>query len=351
MICYILVYFLLDKFGKMFLQVFDYKADKTIILFIIGSWVYYMFFSFFDYVKVGMFGPLAFMIGQFLYLCISVMLAPIGQMLFVLYFFYVLTGNYHTFFAIPDIWRFDEEKRKNPSIFTQVNEKINETHLDDSSFLGTMNTCIQTYFYKYFLLVIMILFFFYKGIESAITLKVKNFKWYFTIINFIILYCLGALYLFNPELAKTASSLAKTFSLFAQQNTNSNIDPNSGLPAVRSGDPNYTVINHNNYKNPSINTSVKATAASVKAAVDNYPVAPNNKNPAATVNNYLVAPNNKNPAEVDPAHNYPYHHHRYRGGGGDANPNPLSATTVLTGLGFVSLVFVIPMSVILAKYK
>jgi hypothetical protein len=299
MICYILVYFLLDKFGKMFLQVFDYKADKTVIMFIIGSWVYYMFNSFFDYVKVGMFGPVAFMIGQFLYLCISVMLAPIAQMLFVVYFFYVFSGNIYSFDSVTGMELSSLKEKhaslinQNPTLFSLVNGYINppvEESVPDS-FWGTMNDVARKYVYPYFLLVLMILFFFYKGLESAITLKVKNFKWYFTIINFVTLIGLGALYRFAPKVAETARKVAKTAStLFTQHKTN------SGLPESNDKMNYGNVVDPKNYINPTNGT-----------------------------NNYLQS------------------------GGGEATP--LSITSILTGFGFISLVFVIPMSVILAKFK
>lgn len=237
MICYILVYFLLDKLGKMFLQVFDYKADKTVIIFIIGSWVYYMFNSFMDYLKMGFIGPIFFMIGQFIYLCVSIMLAPIAQMIFVVYFFYVFSGNIYSFDSIFGTQFSGLEK----SSFELAKDRIQAVKPADDTCLGTMNSVAQTYIYKYFLHVIMMLFFFYKSMESFITLKVSNFKWYFGVLNFLV-FC-GLSYLYS----------------------------------------------------------------------------------------YFRDPEQKS-----------------QSGGGETS---ISITSILTGLGFVGLVFVIPMSVILAKYK
>jgi hypothetical protein len=133
------------------------------------------------------------------------MLAPIAQMIFVIYFFFVFSGNIYTFDSIFGT----ELSGKKESLFDLAKAKIQaptEVSDENETCLGSMNTVAQKYIHKYFLLVITILFFFYKSMESFITLKVSNFKWYFGVLNFILFFSLSYLYkVFYADSSSSAS--------------------------------------------------------------------------------------------------------------------------------------------------
>ena len=186
-VLYIIVYFLLNKFSKMFLNIFLWKPDKSVILFIIIGW----FSTFFHidlapkdlsiskiWKRVKVFSPISFVIESLFHLIISIALWGVATLIFLVFFFSILTG-------FPLIW--------NPGlshVYHEVNKMIKTRNSS-----SPMNEKLITYvFEKSFLCVILMLFFFYKFLESGITLKLKELKGIFMVLNFLLFCFVGFFY-------------------------------------------------------------------------------------------------------------------------------------------------------------
>jgi len=269
-IMYIIVYFLLDKFGQMFLNVFYWKPDKSMIIFIIIGWV----ISFGDIMKVptgedpieGMknklkrlqiFGPTLIAIGYLVHLALSIGLSGIATVLFLFFFFSTCLG----IFLPSDFYSKVQEyvMKHSTDDFDQfgflTNEQKNKIRpmLDNTIGTGTvipsteafisggnpegkaeelvvsgvgtvlknsaLNHFLQKCVYPFFLVVILFLFFLYKFLESIIVIAtpkrgsgrsgIVEFWAPITVINFILVVVCGYFYLKPPFQSSPPNDLDK----------------------------------------------------------------------------------------------------------------------------------------------
>jgi hypothetical protein len=226
-IMYIIVYFLLDKFGQMFLNVFYWKPDKSLIIFIIIGWI----ISFGDLMKIpkgpepmtqlknnlkrlGILGPTLIVIGYLVHLAVSLGLSGVATLLFLFFFFSTCLGIFlpSDFYSkvtetvisnsipktIIDTAPDPVEWATNPLFDTPKDENTVSSIPDQNNFLKmlpnlsteseppeeqtekqkqqpepkqmNLNSFLRT-IYPFFLKVIFCLFFFYKFLESMIFLS------------------------------------------------------------------------------------------------------------------------------------------------------------------------------------
>lgn len=170
-LCYHFAYFNLDKFIKMFLDVFEYKADPTIYLFILAGYIFFMVSNSDSWFT--MFSPTAFFLASIILLIISLILAPFSQLLFSVYSVYGLAGSPFDWYKIII------------SLFTKTQENVlDETQLqlgqstmsNTNSILGGFDFISYKYAIQFLFFFLMLLFFLFKTIQSAIELKVTYIR-------------------------------------------------------------------------------------------------------------------------------------------------------------------------------
>lgn len=186
LISYFFVYIFLNKIGLMFLQVFDWEADPSIPTFILFAIPYQLIKFVYGMMDDAGDDPIASMMAKsplmyqfgiailiflIIWICISLGLSPLAQIIFIWYFIFALFGSPITiisfisgFFGINSIIA-DAEK--------YINKDIDE---NDESFMGILNTIINKYIYPYFSIFIQILFFLNKTIQYFFSIKLLTVK-------------------------------------------------------------------------------------------------------------------------------------------------------------------------------
>jgi len=194
-ISYFLVYTFLGKISNMLLGIFEWKANPITYLFIlIGFFSYYI--SMPDEVKkLAALSTLGFLVVALLHLMVSLFLAPLCQLILVMYLFYVVFGSpeniINAFKAIVS--------GSTPDFFNKVHEKCSEKYneinvlkergntvdvnLALESLLYYLDVFAYKHGYTFFSTFIAILFFLFKTIQCAIELKVPMIKTVFSIVT------------------------------------------------------------------------------------------------------------------------------------------------------------------------
>ena len=185
-ISYFFVYIFLNKIGLMFLQVFDWEADPAIPTFILFAIPFQFIKFFYDMASSSGGDPSASVMSKapsmyqfgiiiiillIIWICISLGLSPLAQIIFIWYFIFSLFGSPITMFSF--IAGFFGEN----SVINEAEKYINKNvDLNDPSFMGLLNSLINTYVYPYFSIFMQILFFLNKTIQYFFTIKLTTIK-------------------------------------------------------------------------------------------------------------------------------------------------------------------------------
>ena len=166
-LCYHFAYTYLDKFVRMFLSVFDYKADASIYLFIIAGYIFFMISNSDKWYAV--FRTSAFFVASIILLVISLILAPLSQLFFVCYSIYALAGSPSDWYKVAMSFFTSKEE----TVFDETRLQLGQSTMSSTeSILGGFDFLSYKYAIKYLFFFLMLLFFLFKTIQSAIELKV-----------------------------------------------------------------------------------------------------------------------------------------------------------------------------------
>lgn len=185
-ISYFFVYIFLNKIGLMFLQVFDWEADPAIPTFILFAIPFQFIKFFYDMATSSGGDPSASVMSKapsmyqfgiiiiiliIIWICISLGLSPLAQIIFIWYFVFSLFGSPITMFSF--IAGFFGEN----SVINEAEKYINKSvDLNDPSFMGLLNSLINKYVYPYFSIFMQIIFFINKTIQYFFTIKLTTIK-------------------------------------------------------------------------------------------------------------------------------------------------------------------------------
>ena len=172
-VCYFFSYYFLSVFAKMFLQVFEYKADSSIYIFIVFAWIIYLIQNSVRVVAY-IFGSKGLFIPYIIvHLLLSLMGAPICQLIFVVYVAYALVGSPSNLKDLGLSFIFKTVK----SFFVDVEiDTLKSVASSNTTILGGFDNLAYLYGYRYFTFFIFMLFFFFKTIQGAIELKIRAIR-------------------------------------------------------------------------------------------------------------------------------------------------------------------------------
>jgi hypothetical protein len=180
-ICYLLFYclslffcsFFMDKITRMFLEVFDLKANPMIYMFIVFGFIAYITnLNMFSKGLLAM-SSIAYVIYIVIHLLISVTFAPVAQLIFTLYMLLFFSGGgyiYNIFFS--------------PN--NEINTAVAKSKKPDYTFLGGFDSFLYKFVYQYFSTFMLLIFFFYKTLHALIPptgLQIFNLRLGFSIVN------------------------------------------------------------------------------------------------------------------------------------------------------------------------
>ena len=222
LVCYYIIHVFLDKMCEMFLQIFEFKADPSMWIMIVSSWfVRTLSIVPMSYAEAAGRPPnappilteldiLAHSKGLYIFvllihLAVSLYMAPLGQFVFVLYMFYA-------FFGYP--WDSFSE------VIREVEMDCHKSfHSNKEEILGGFDNFAYLYGYRHGLLFIMMLFFCFKTIQSAVEMKILALRTAVTTINAYITATMAVIYSAHvyfekqntcPEYCPKASTKAST---------------------------------------------------------------------------------------------------------------------------------------------
>ena len=157
----------------MFLQVFEYKADSSIYIFIVFAWIIYLIQNSVRVVAY-IFGSMGLFIPYIIvHLLLSLMGAPICQLIFVVYVAYALVGSPSNLKDLGLSFIFKTVK----SFFVDVEiDTLKSVASSNTTILGGFDNLAYLYGYRYFTFFIFMLFFFFKTIQGAIELKIRAIR-------------------------------------------------------------------------------------------------------------------------------------------------------------------------------
>jgi hypothetical protein len=205
MMCYFLVYFFLDEIGKMFLNVFDYRASSSMYMFIVFAWLFYLFVSFSQKNFWAMALNYLWVIATIILLALSMAIAPIAQLLFVIYVLYACIGS------LQDIKQFLFRLiggRDNDSFVYNTEEILKNSMFSNQTELrGGFDHIMYKYGIKYILFFLMLLFFLFKTIQGFTDFKISTVGGLVTIFNITVTVVLFIIYVamtyFNNRVPRT----------------------------------------------------------------------------------------------------------------------------------------------------
>jgi hypothetical protein len=187
--------FLMKKAANMFLDMFVFKANPLMYMFIVLAFIFWMLnmtapikvktggetkevFNFQLFFKV----TLVYCLLVFFHLLFSFLLAPLAQGIFILYLAYVFSGG----------WEFFVEKAK---VLVELEIKTSKVEALLGEFLqekkenvSWMDKFLHDYLLKSNSLMfsmLLSLFFFIKCVLSSVGLKLVRLKWFFSSLNFL----------------------------------------------------------------------------------------------------------------------------------------------------------------------
>ena len=204
--CYYFSYFFLDKFVKMFLDVFEYKADPSIFVFLIAGWAYFLVSNSDKWYAT--LATTAFFLVSIILLVVSLLMSPMAQLLLVVYVIYTLVGSPSTIYkSLTTLFM----KRKD-TVFEQVNIQVAQSKLSNTNTIfGGFDQLLYKYAFKYLFFFLVMLFFAFKTIQSAFELNITTIRTYITTINAYITATLLVIYL--AKLLMDRPNLKQEFSI------------------------------------------------------------------------------------------------------------------------------------------
>jgi len=202
LVCYYIIHVFLDKMCEMFLQIFEFKASAFTYVMIVFAW----FVRTLSIVPISIAqlikrGPVAatiptelellaksnglYIFVLLIHLALSLLLAPLCQLVSVLYMAYAFFGNP---FAL---WNF----RSDDSFISYVGKECKKSSdLNKDEILGGFDNFAYLYGYRYGFSFIMMLFFFFKTIQCAVEMKTLALRTAVTTINAYITATMAVIY-------------------------------------------------------------------------------------------------------------------------------------------------------------
>ena len=176
LIIYMFCYHFMGTWANMFLQIFEFKANPSIYMFILIAWVNYFITNRVS-IALTIFssGIFFFVIKMILHLVLSFVAAPLAQLMFVLYCAYTFLGSPMDILSFITSW-FNPET---DTFFQKAAYNIaGSNNSDPETLFGSFDKLSYKYGYRFFFFFVMILFFFFKTIQSATELQVSQVRQY-----------------------------------------------------------------------------------------------------------------------------------------------------------------------------
>ena len=176
LIIYMFCYHFMGTWANMFLQIFEFKANPSIYMFILIAWVnYFMTHGVSIALTIFSSGIFFFVIKMILHLVLSFVAAPLAQLMFVLYCAYTFLGSPMDILSFITSWFIPETD----TFFQKAAYNIaGSNNSDPETLFGSFDKLSYKYGYRFFFFFVMILFFFFKTIQSATELQVSQVRQY-----------------------------------------------------------------------------------------------------------------------------------------------------------------------------
>jgi hypothetical protein len=189
-ICYYFSYFFLGKFAKMFLNVFEYKSNPSIYVLLVAAWVFFLVSNSDKWYAT--FATTAFFLVSIILLVVSILMAPMAQLLLVVYVVYALVGSPSDIYkALTTLFM-----KRDDTLFEQVNIQVAQSNLSNTNTIfGGFDQLLYKYAFKYLFFFLMMLFFAFKTIQSAFELNIDTIRMSITTINAYITATMLVIYL------------------------------------------------------------------------------------------------------------------------------------------------------------
>jgi hypothetical protein len=175
LIIYMFCYHFMGTWANMFLQIFEFKANPSIYMFILIGWISYCIkhrYTIREYIfKLKIF----YFLFTILHLIFSFVVAPLAQLMFVLYCAYTFLGSPMDILSFITSWFIPETD----TFFQKAAYNIaGSNNSDPETLFGSFDKLSYKYGYRFFFFFVMILFFFFKTIQSATELQVSQVRQY-----------------------------------------------------------------------------------------------------------------------------------------------------------------------------
>jgi len=226
LIIYMFCYHFMGTWASMFLQIFEFKANPSIYMFILIAWVNYFITNRVS-IALTIFssGIFFFVIKMILHLVLSFVAAPLAQLMFVLYCAYTFLGSPMDILSFITSWFIPETETFFQKAAYNIAGSINS---DPETLFGSFDKLSYKYGYRFFFFFVMILFFFFKTIQSATELQVSQVRQYIGTTNAYITATMLIIYLakyFQDDPMPT-----QDFSVSSKSETEMTIDSTTATP-------------------------------------------------------------------------------------------------------------------------
>ena len=220
LVCYGITHLFLEKMGNMFLQIFDYKASGFMYIMIILAWVQHLLSLPYDAFKQKqaeaqgqLMGNMAGMTSGFpgitsefdilintrglyifvllIHLAASLMMAPLCQLVGVVYIAYAFAGSPSNWIAVLSGLLFKTASSFMSEVQTDCSKSV---FSNKEEILGGLDNIAYLYGYRFWIFFIMMLFFFFKTIQSAVEMKLLALRTAVTTINAYITATMAVIY-------------------------------------------------------------------------------------------------------------------------------------------------------------
>lgn len=228
LIIYMFCYHFMGTWANMFLQIFEFKANPSIYMFILIAWINYFIKNRVS-IALTIFssGIFFFVIKMILHLVLSFVAAPLAQLMFVLYCAYTFLGSPMDILSFITSWFNPETETFFQKAAYNIAGSINS---DPETLFGSFDKLSYKYGYRFFFFFVMILFFFFKTIQSATELQVSQVRQYIGTTNAYITATMLIIYL--AKYFKDDPMSTQDFSVSSKSETEMTIDSTSTAAAT-----------------------------------------------------------------------------------------------------------------------
>ena len=192
MMCYFLVYFFLDEIGKMFLNVFDYRASSSMYMFIVFAWLFYLFVSISKKDVVVIYLNFLYVIATIIHLALSMAIAPLAQLLFVIYILYACMGSLQDIKQV--LYRLMGGRDNDSFVYNTEEMLKNSMFSNQTELRGGFDHIMYKYGIKYILFFLFLLFFLFKTIQGFTDFKISTVGGLVTVFNITVTVVLFIIY-------------------------------------------------------------------------------------------------------------------------------------------------------------